>query len=223
MQDHEGAARRAHQRRIRDDARATYDAFAEDYDEHLEEACGYRSPGRVAKAVAELNPAGCWLDVGAGTGLLGEALAARNVSLALVGIDVSAAMLEKVQSPLYVERHRCDVFTRIPGREVYDGAMSSGLMEYVVDVPGLLHRLARRLREGAPLVFTFSPTDGADVRVFDEETDLHAHGAHHVRDCLVEAGFVDVRMSGPFRAYENGDAWVRHRIATARRGPRPRA
>lgn len=216
MQNHE--ARRAQQRRIRDDARATYDAFADDYDEHLEEGCGYVSPRRVAKAVASLKPSGRWLDVGAGTGLLGEALVARNVHLELVGLDVSASMLGKVQCPAYVECHRCDVLSRIPGRTRFDGAMSTGLMEYVVDVPALFLRLGRRLREGAPLVLTFSPASGDAVEAFDEESDLHAHDPAYVKACLVEAGFTDIRLSAPFRAYQNGTAWVRHRIVVARRG-----
>ena len=223
MQNHDGAARRAQQRRIRDDARATYDAFADDYDEHLEEGCRYVSPRRVAKVVAELQPGGRWLDVGAGTGLLGEALHARDVRLELVGLDVSASMLGRVQCPAYVECHRCDVLSRIPGREHYDGAMSSGLMEYVVDVPALFRRLARRLRSGAPLVFTFSPANGADIEVFDDEADLHAHDPEHVRRCLAEAGFTDVRIGAPFRAYRNGEHWVRHRIGVARRGAVRRA
>lgn len=221
MRDQE--ARRAQQRRIRDDARATYDAFADDYDEHLEEACGYRSPKKVAKVVEELQPAGCWLDVGAGTGLLGEALSARRVRIELVGLDVSEAMLGQVSSPLYVACHRCDVLSRIPGRQSFDGAVSSGLMEYVVDVPALFGRLARRLRVDAPVVFTFAPSKGADVRAFDEESDLHAHDPDYLRDVLNAAGFVDVRMTGSFRAYENGDAWVRHRIVSARRGAIRRA
>lgn len=218
MQDHDGATRRALQRRIRNDARVTYDAFADDYDEHLDKGCSYASPGRVAGTVAELKPRGRWLDVGAGTGLLGEALASRNVRIELVGLDVSAAMLAQVKCPLYVACHRGDVLTRIPGRERFDGAMASGLMEYVVDVPALVHRLARRLVEGGSLVFTFSPTRDADVRAFDEESDLHAHEPDHVRRCLHEGGFVDISMTRAFRAYQNGDSWVRHRIVTARLG-----
>ncbi|MBV1857597.1 MAG: methyltransferase domain-containing protein [Nannocystaceae bacterium] len=211
-------SRRALQRRIREDARATYDAFADDYDEHLTAGCSYTSPGRVAQRVAALSPHGRWLDVGAGTGLLGEALASRNVRIELVGLDVSAAMLAQVTCPLYVSCHRGDVLTRIPGHERFSGAMASGLMEYVVDVPALLHRIGRRLVEGGALVFTFAPTRAAEVRAFDEESDLHAHEPDHLRRCLDEAGFVDISMSRAFRAYQNGDAWVRHRIVTARRG-----
>jgi predicted TPR repeat methyltransferase len=218
MQEHDGASRRVLQRRIRDDARATYDAFAHDYDEHLEEGCSYKSPGRVAGAVAALKPRGRWLDLGAGTGLLGEALAARNVHLELVGLDVSAAMLAQVTCPLYATCHRGDALTRIPGRERFEGAMASGLLEYVVDLPTLVHRLGRRLVEGGSLVFTFSPTRVAEVRAFDPDSDLHAHDPDHVRRCLREGGFVDISMSRPFRAYQNGESWVWHRIATAHRG-----
>ncbi len=211
------------QRRIRNDAQATYDAFAVDYDEHLEEGCRYTSPGRVARTVAALKPCGLWLDVGAGTGLLGEALASRSVRLDLIGLDVSAAMLAQVTCPLYVACHRGDVLTRIPGRERFSGAMASGLMEYVVDVPALVHRIGRRLVEGGALVFTFAPTCIADVCAFDEESDLHAHEPDHVRRCLQEAGFVGITIGRPFRAYQNGEAWVRHRIVTARRGAIARA
>ncbi len=218
VQYRDGTSRRTAQRRIRNDARATYDELAEHYDQHLEEECGYRSPAHVAKHVAALGGQGVWLDLGAGTGLLGEALARRQVPVQLVGLDVSEAMLQQVRCTLYVACHRCDVLSTIPGRERFDGALASGLMEYVVDVPALMRRVARRLRPEGHFVFTFSPAEDADVEAFDAESDLHAHDPAHVRSCLQEAGFGDVTMSRAFRAYCNGEqGWVRHRIVAARR------
>lgn len=193
--------------------------MAREYDEHLEHDCGYRSPGELAKVVDALEGTGDWLDLGAGTGLLGDALARRGLDLRLVGLDVSAQMLAQVSSSLYVECHRCDVLSRIPGRRRFDGAVASGLLEYVLDVPALTHRVAKRLRARGAFVFTFVPSEGAGVTVFDDEADLHAHDPAHVVECLRGAGFGDIEISEPFAAYRNGEqGWIHHRVARAHRG-----
>lgn len=208
----------AYQDRVIRECEATYDAIAHDYDRHLKDDCGYRSPERVASAVADLASEGRWLDLGAGTGLVGEALHGLGATPEMVAIDVSAAMLERIECPLYVERHQADVLSALPfAAGTFHGAVAAGLMEYILDVRGLMERVAQALAPGGWFVFTFCPNSRPGVEAFDEETDLHCHDARLVKRCLVSSGFA-VRNQADFRAYVNGEqGWIRHRMLVAQR------
>ena len=78
-----------------DSLRGEYEHIASRYDAALVDGMGYRSPDAVASVARHhLAPDGRVLDVGAGTGLLGAALAAAGFSR-LDGLDLSPAMLEE--------------------------------------------------------------------------------------------------------------------------------
>ena len=78
-----------------DSLRGEYEHIASRYDAALVDGMGYRSPDAVASVARHhLAPDDRVLDVGAGTGLLGAALAAAGFSR-LDGLDLSPAMLEE--------------------------------------------------------------------------------------------------------------------------------
>ena len=74
------------------DSRRYYRDWAESYDSAFARATAYRSPGVIAAAYAGLGGRGPVLDVGAGTGLVGEALQGAGIG-PVDGIDISAEML----------------------------------------------------------------------------------------------------------------------------------
>jgi predicted TPR repeat methyltransferase len=76
-----------------DDNRRYYAGWATRYDADFAQAMAYRQPSLVADAFVAAGGRGPVLDVGAGTGLLGEALAAAGVG-PVDGIDISPEMLE---------------------------------------------------------------------------------------------------------------------------------
>src|SRR6266487_5643382 len=120
-------------------------AYAEDerlsafYERHLLENCSYRAPAELAEVVAPLaRPDSTWLDLGAGTGLVGKALDARGVSVQLVAADISAAMLDRIDCPLYISRIRTDCRERLPWRKAsFAGATACGLLEHIEDAQPL--------------------------------------------------------------------------------------
>lgn len=207
------------QRRVVRDAESTYDEIAPDYERHLQDDCRYRSPERVATALAKLPAQGRWLDLGAGTGLLGAALAQHDLDVELVAVDVSSVMLEQIASRLYVETHHADVLKKLPvPKHSCDGVVAVGLFEYVVDVERLIKRARAALVGGGWFVFTFCPNTEGTVAAFDEEADLHSHDGDLVERMLELAGFV-IRKRKEFRAYVNGDqGWIRHRLLLTQAG-----
>lgn len=74
-----------------------YDRWAEDYDCHVQNF-GYRIPGVLMGMFGRHAPSDCGpiLDAGAGTGIIGEALAALNYK-PVTALDLSAGMLAKAR------------------------------------------------------------------------------------------------------------------------------
>ena len=99
---------------------ATYDAgFAADME--------YRLPAHVAGAFLAAGGQGPVLDVGAGTGLLAQALRQMGFEGAVDGLDFSAEMLAQAETKV-VYRHlvQADVTRPLPRERVYNGVTSSG-------------------------------------------------------------------------------------------------
>lgn len=76
-----------------EDAKRLYAAWAETYDSDFGAAQGYLSPREVVRAFASEGGVGPVLDVGAGTGLVGEGLAAIGIG-PVDALDLSPDMLK---------------------------------------------------------------------------------------------------------------------------------
>jgi len=86
---------------------ALFDQYAEDFDKSLVERLEYRVPELLAEAIASLpREAGAGfahaLDIGCGTGLMGERL--RNHVSFLEGMDISGEMLKKAEEKGFYDR-----------------------------------------------------------------------------------------------------------------------
>lgn len=110
-----------------DDNRRHYDGWAARYDSEFVTGMDYRLPERVAARFAELGPEGPVLDLGAGTGLLGEALARLGVG-PLDGTDISPGMLaEARRKAVYGRLFEGDILGRLPvDDDAYGSAASAG-------------------------------------------------------------------------------------------------
>lgn len=147
--------RRARNLKGPEDARALYDDWAGDYDAELAGAKGYQGPQETAKVVAEAVPdrAASLLDVGCGTGLVGEALAPYGFS-ALDGVDLSPGMIEEARKKgVY---RRLFVGDLLAGLDLPDGAYEAAVGVGVFSVSHIavpaLEELLRVVRPGGRIV-----------------------------------------------------------------------
>ena len=151
--------RRVNQLDPGDSSSDLYDAWAEQYDSHLESEFGYISPRVAARALRDeiADPAIEIIDYACGTGLAGAAL--RDAGFADVdGLDVSRGMLARAARKKVYRHLACvDLCASLPlADERYDagccvGSMGAGHIG-AEQVPGLL----RPLRRGAPFVIVIN-------------------------------------------------------------------
>ena len=133
-----------------------YDNWAETYDSTLT-GWRYRAPQDACELLAPHLARGSHvLDVGCGTGLLGEALARRG-NYVIDGIDISAKSLALAERRgIYADLVQHDL-QKLPlpvDDDVYDAAASVGVLTYVEDAEALLRDLCRCVRPGGAIMFT---------------------------------------------------------------------
>ncbi|MEO1795457.1 MAG: methyltransferase domain-containing protein [Pseudomonadota bacterium] len=110
-----------------DDVKALYADWAQTYDSGFVAALGYQLHQAVGEAYAAAGGRGPVLDVGAGTGLVGEVLAAAGIG-PVEGTDISAEMLAAADAKgVYARTFVADVTTRLPIEDNhYAGVVSAG-------------------------------------------------------------------------------------------------
>lgn len=109
-----------------EDCLRVYRDWAESYDAGFAAGMDYLLPAHVAGAFLAAGGRGPVLDVGAGTGLLAEALRAQGLQDAVDAIDLSPEMLERAAAKrIYRALHAGDITMPLP-LGGYRGVVSSG-------------------------------------------------------------------------------------------------
>jgi predicted TPR repeat methyltransferase len=181
--------------------------LAAHYERHLVEECRYRTHEVLADELSAFdalgpNPA-LFVDLGAGSGLVGEAIAARNRALELVAVDISAAMLELIDAPIYVAKHAVDCGTTGLGDASFDGALAAGLLEHIVEPEVVFREVARIVKPSGLFLFSFAPNRTGTTELFDAEQGLVSHDSERIGRSLVEAG-MRLEKQIDYAAYLNG-------------------
>lgn len=133
-----------------------YDAWAQTYDRDLV-AWSYQAPAMVADTVVTANAdATSVLDLGCGTGLVGEALRARGFTGRIVGRDISPASLDIArQGGAYESLEQADLQQRLDFDDhSFDAVVCVGVMTYLPEVEKVWREFARVARSGGLVVAT---------------------------------------------------------------------
>ena len=139
-----------------DELRSEYDRIAAAYDTELVRDMGYRSPAAVTEFARRLLTSDARiLDVGAGTGLLGVALAGAGFTR-LDGLDMSPGMLaEAARKGVYHELREARLGGNLDLRTAaYDGVVAAGVLTTGHAPAESLDELVRITRRGGLVIFT---------------------------------------------------------------------
>lgn len=133
-----------------------YDDWAKGYDDDLS-SWSYQAPEVVAETVVSRHPgARSVLDVGCGTGLVGQALRARGFTGTLRGLDISQSSLAVAgERGVYDSLEAADLQQRLPvDDESVDAVVCVGVMTYLPEVETMWRELARVVTPGGVVVVT---------------------------------------------------------------------
>lgn len=159
------------------DTKRLYAAWADSYDTDFCDAQGYQSPREVVRAFAEGGGTGPILDVGAGTGVVGEGLAAAGLG-PVDALDLSPAMLNVAQGKgVYRSLIEADV-TRPLGLSGYNGIVSAGTFTFGHVGPEGLPPLLDVAQQGCLFVVTVNAQHfvNAGFEAFFAEIETEIYG-----------------------------------------------
>ena len=147
-----------------EDSVAYYRDWADEYDQQFAVAHGYAVPGQIAAIFRAKGGTGPVLDIGAGTGLVAQALREGD-PLEVDGIDISAEMLRVAgEKGLYQNRIVADLTKPLEIADAaYSGFVSAGTFTHGHVGPGCLPELLRIASANALFVLAINE------QIFDQE------------------------------------------------------
>ena len=140
-----------------DDNRRLYASWAETYDSDFAVTQAYELPFHTAQVFFHAGGRGPVLDIGAGTGLCGAALAKLGVG-PIDGTDISREMLDvALRKDIYRDVFEADVLQGLPVKEGhYLGIVSSGTFTHGHVGPEALPELVRVIRPGGLIAISIN-------------------------------------------------------------------
>lgn len=219
-----------------------FDQYADRFDRALVERLDYRVPDLIAQALAAAGAArfAHVVDLGCGTGLMGERL--RHAASFLEGVDISAGMLKKAEAKrIYDRLYRQDLQTFDPstleqaalptetGETPLAGAETGGRPAGCIDLVvaadvflylGALDRIvaavAAMLPDGGLFAFSLELHRGPEPMVL-RPSRRYAHSEGPLRDLLAAAGFAVVSFAAHPIRLDRGEP-IEGLIVLARKG-----
>lgn len=168
---------------------ALFDDYAARFETALVKDLHYIAPRLLFEAVKGVS--GAVLDLGCGTGLMGDLLHVQASSL--VGVDLSADMVALAhKKQIYSALHVAEMvdFMRGQPSASFDMVIAADVFVYVGDLREVFQKAARLLPVGGTLAFTVQACDegfhlGEDWRYAHSEATLRAWLApsFHVKQC----------------------------------------
>lgn len=177
--------------------RGLFDGYADRFERALVEGLGYRVPWAMGERIAGLRPPreegpvfGRVLDLGCGTGLMGEVLRGRAGHL--VGVDLSAEMVDKAAAKSVYDRLAvADVAAFLKEAEAgWDLVTAADVFVYVGTLDAVFEAVAARLAPGGLFAFSVEREESGDVVLRDSLR--YAHGEDHLRRLAAANGLTVV-------------------------------
>lgn len=181
-----------------------FDQFADRFDTSLVVKLGYRLPGLMFDAIAASGavPAGRTIDLGCGTGLMGDRL--RAMTGWLEGVDISGGMLRKAeQRKIYDRLTRADLAQGGFGSG-FDLAVAADVLVYFRRLDRVFSDVAAALDSGAAFAFSVERNAAEDL-VTLRPSRRFAHGSGYVAATLDGAGFTMVSQARETIRFDRGE------------------
>jgi predicted TPR repeat methyltransferase len=202
-----------------------FNAHADKFDSHLLEDLQYETPEKLVDFIRQSSELPLQnldiLDLGCGTGLVGLVIApyARQ----MVGVDLSAKMLEKAQARnLYQRLERADLLTMMQGEMAssYDLIIAADVFVYLGKLDTIFNEAIRLLRPGGIFAFSVKAMEELPREENEQdnpmeyrlnETGRYAHSSAYLSRLAVASDFKSHQMIRAHTRLEKGQsvqAWL---------------
>lgn len=202
---------------------ALFDQYAPQFEEALVGKLGYRVPDMLDEMVTQcaaglgIERFAKALDLGCGTGLMGEKLRTRVDYLE--GVDISAAMIaETARKGIYDSLQKAELVAALNARRAEADLMTAAdVFIYCGALQPVLAALVPALKPGGLVAFSLEAHDGEEA-LFLRPSLRYAHGVQATRDALVVAGLEVLRFETAVLRFDRG-APITGILIVARRPP----
>jgi predicted TPR repeat methyltransferase len=169
--------------------RATFDAFAESFDDRLG-ALDYAGPALVERLLCAARPEGVdsLLDLGCGTGLVAPVV--RPLAQRLEGLDLSPEMLARAaERDLYDALHEADAEGFLATAQAdWDVIIAADVLIYLGALEPLVAAVASALRPEGLFIATTEEADGNAWEL--QPSGRYRHSRRYLRQVLDAAGLI---------------------------------
>jgi len=168
---------------------ALFDQYAPTFDTSLVDKLGYRVPDLLLDAIRAQDERrfGTAIDLGCGTGLMGERLRPRAGTL--IGYDISAAMLKKAaDKTVYDHLEKADLQTLDGSGMNADLVTAADVLMYLGALGRIFSSVARMLVQNGLFAFSVEAHDGPEGFVL-RASRRYAHSQDYLRGQLGANGF----------------------------------
>lgn len=189
--------------------RETFDRLSSNFDRHLRDDLGYRTPEALrdllSATVPEKQDFAHMADLGCGTGLSGEAFA--PIARQITGIDLSEKMLVLAREKgVYHDLHCNGIVEALrEGPSCFDLFVAADVLVYMGDLAPLFQAVRQRSTPDA--LFLFSTESGMENDWTLQTTGRYAHSDAYIQRLCRTEGFDPVAQRKEKLRKEKGD-WV---------------
>jgi predicted TPR repeat methyltransferase len=183
-----------------------FDQYAKTFDQSLVEKLGYRVPELLFDAIRAQHPESfdVAIDLGCGTGLMGERL--RPFVRRLEGYDISAEMLRKAEAKkLYDRLEKADLQTMTYDGTPADLVVAADVFMYLGSLDRVFALARSMLKPGGLFAFSVEKHTGVEDFIL-RPSRRHAHSERYLRDLLAASGFVVRSLATEVIRHDRGEA-----------------
>lgn len=176
-----------------------FDAYAAIFDDHLRNGLKYEIPellhSRITSIVGESRGGLDILDLGCGTGLCGPPF--RKSAQTLIGVDLSAGMLEKArQRKVYDELIQGDLLVPLNrAGAAFDVILAADVFIYVGALEVVFERCRAVLRPSGIFAFSIEMHEGSEGYVLQPSTRF-AHSTAYI-ETLAQSAALKITVAEP--------------------------
>jgi predicted TPR repeat methyltransferase len=167
-----------------------FDSYADKFDRHLIENLKYGTPTLLTNAIKQIVSSNALdiLDLGCGTGLVGECL--HPLGRTLTGVDLSRNMLEKARQREIYDQLICSELIEFLHTQdkSFDLVVAADVFVYIGDLSVVFREVRRVLRDSG--LFCFSVEATGEGNFVLRSTRRYAHSIDYLQNLAKQNRFV---------------------------------